>query len=48
MAKKETIRIVLEGSFDSSQGNFKKEGFKIKIKTKFLKKILKKLKKKHQ
>lgn len=45
MGKKETIKIVLEGSFDSSQENFRKEGIKIKVKSKFLKKILKKLKK---
>lgn len=44
MTKKETIRIVLEGTFNSSQENLKKEGIKIKVKTKLLKKILKKLK----
>ena len=44
MAKKETIKIVLEGTFNSSQENLKREGIKIKVKTKLLKKILKKLK----
>ena len=44
MTKKETIIIVLEGTFNSSQENLKKEGIKIKVKTKLLKKILKKLK----
>jgi DNA-binding CsgD family transcriptional regulator len=45
MGKKETIKIVLEGTFNSSQENLRKEGIKIKVKSKLLKKILKKLKK---
>jgi len=43
--KKEKIKIVLEGSFDSSKENFRKETVTIKLRSKFVKKLLKRLKK---
>jgi hypothetical protein len=45
MGKKETVKIVLEGTFDSSKENFKREVIKIKLKSKLVKKLFKKLKK---
>ena len=44
MKKKEKIRIVLEGSFDSSQEKLRKQGFTIKVNSKLIKKLLKRLK----